>query len=1483
MHSLFIISICVNCYLVSLSEYADAIRNEEFNGDTNPIFVGNIDVYDVEQSTVRLVIPINKKEYVKTNYLVSFDNKSTHVIQDIKDIIYLQVFDSLVMFISGLSPSTTFQFCVVDKSRGIFFKSQKVTTKKASQKPEIPDESMFYVTFVENEFIFTTKYHLHWQNTEVWYRVVLVEVNKKNEINIGKTDLDETINSIHFRKILSGHSYKFKVRACNEYGCSNQMVSKNYVAGSFTQGIKVLSVTKTTCTISWKSKWPNNYNYFIQIIDKGDRNIKKPRINKLYFVDSIIIDRLHPGNIYSISVSKENLQESPYEEIECLTPPVERKPDNANITSFTISFDYGIAKIELNDNSIFENCAQYYRVCISKNEIYDSGIECDVITCKKHEIGPYYFDVGSYYVTIKACNAIGCSKEVRSRDHEIVKRKEPEPLSYKVLDTKEKSCTIQWIKQQPNISIIREETILISDSFPYGDYKIYFIVIGFDDNVLNIHTAKDACIAQHSKFLPAVPKENEFDILLAKDVATVKMHNDTNINCEIEYKIRLWLAIPPYRERQQVSLLCYDEHVNIKLFFISDFNFKIRACNDKGCSSAMTSSLYTTYKQTSELIGPKGPLQVLHVTDKTCKIQWTKPTNNTENVQYHIKYYIEGNSLPETVKNFVTSSSEPSTMMDELEPRSKYNVIVGIVKNEKMSFEVVHGKCYTQNLRDWNDAQKRNISVYAIKKSRVQFMIPLNRNEYKQSEIIVYVKEGNKTFTSTATNDFNFNELAKYVFLDVHRLQPGTTYRFRIVEKSRGLYFESKHVRTLDKTLELSESIKIYKVELYSIWLTIPVKNNEYVETNFGVNIKKEDNSKIMRAHRVVYVQAENTLVMIVFELSPNTTYEFEVVQNNKNVVYKSTKVTTFSGVPDKPKENRFYISFEKNEAILTRKEHYHWQDTRIWYRIQLLEVDGNTENLIEATVLDANANSNHFTNLTQGHKYKFRIEACNRTGISESIVTREYTAGNYERPIEVLNFTDTTCTILWKKPENAAKDMINFIHVTDKGGRDIIINYPFASPGIPFKIYNLYPGNEYAFAVSTIEAMRSPFVETDCRTTPVKVNPRKPEANSFNISFYYGVVQIQFINYSIYQDCEKVYNVFIHKKEGDISVVYDRITCRNYKVGPYYFEPGTYFIMIQSCHTSSECSEFIRSREYTIVKMKEPTPLFYRVLETTEDSCTIQWMKTRNMSDIHYETIWFSKNSINDGYKINFIVIGTDNQPFNIHTAKDACIAHHLIVIPGKPKESDFDIMLHSVDTSFLKRQNIATIKLHNNTDNNCELWYTIKMCIFSSTCFDEKILSCNKHLDIADISKPEFFHFIIAACNEIGCSQPMNTKLYIGYNPSDELHGPEGPIQILNYTNTSCTIEWELPKYSTSYQKYDNVNRGTSHFVMYYIHFYIEHASSSEHFKIYQFPVSTNKPSYTLKELSPGSNYNIIVGVLKDYNKSTKSILTECHTLFS
>ncbi|XP_043461797.1 uncharacterized protein LOC122498225 isoform X2 [Leptopilina heterotoma] len=1382
-------------YSVFQSVCAGGTITKKLESDTSPILVGDIDVYDVEQSTVRLVIPVNKKDYVQTNYLVLFDNINTREIKDIKDVTYMTVFDSLVMFISSLSSSTTYQFCVVDKSRDIFFKSPNVTTKKA------------LLTF-------------------------------------GKLS------------------------------------------------ITLLNVTNTTCTFQWK-KPANNYgnvHYYICVMDKKDGQVTTYSKNSNFSDVSFMIDKLHPGKMYIFSVWINDSSSLESEEIECetLSSMITEKPAIADINLFNISFDYGMGKIALNDDFHFENCAVKYYVYIFKKEKHYPLIVMDKITCWKYVSGPFYFEVGTYNVIIKACNKIGCSREVSSKDYKItVKSKEPEPLSYKVLETTDFSCRIQWVKQQPNISIIREETIEIITDFAFNHYKINFIVIGSDDNVLNIHTAKDACVAQHLKIIPAVPKKDEFDISIVDNVATIKLHNSRYNYCERWYKISLGSCkLSLYTYTPPVYLYCTDESVKIeKLNTFFRFKFQFVACNKNGCSSAGTSECSTTYKLSDKVFGPDGNLEILSSTDTTCKIQWTKPKNSSGNVDYYIKYYIDGNSSSEVFENFTASRSKPFIEIQNLQPGIKYNIKVGAIEDQKMSKKTVDTICDTQHTKDRDGRLEEAAKISKIEDSRIELTIPFNNNTYLQPDISVLVKEKNSS-TFIPTDDFSY-KISEFLVVNVSELKARTLYRFRVVDKRNRIYFESNDVKTIDKIFERAGNIKIYKIEHSIVWLMIPIISNEYLETDFLV-FKKEDNiSKFKKTDNVIYMQAAYTLVIFVSKLSSNTKYQFRVEHKSKYAFYQSTEVTTMkkaSGVPDKPNEKMFYISFEKNEAILTRKEHYHWQEYWISYHIRIYDIKGDYEFLIKTADLDRNTSSIHFTNLTQGHKYKFRIEAYNSTGTSAYMVTKEYIAGNYERPIEVLNFTDTTCTILWKKPENATKDMINYIHVTDKGDRNIKIRYIFASSGIPLTIYNLYPGNEYAFAVSTIEAMRSPFVETDCRTTPVNVNPSKPEANSFNISFEYGAVQIQFINYLIYEDCEKVYNVFIHnKEERNTSVVYEQITCRNYKVGPYYFEPGKYFIMIQACHTDSRCSEFLRSREYTIVKMKEPRPLSYKVLQTTESSCTIQWIKKKNMSDIYSETIRFSKNSLRDGYEINFIIIGTDNQPLNIHTAKDACIGHHLIVVPSKPKESDFDVTLHKVDPLLQKQQNIATIKLHNSTNNNCELRYTIQLCISSGTCFDKKILRCNKHLNIAHTSKHVIYYFIIAACNKIGCSQPINTKLHINYNPSDELHGPEGPIQILNYTNTSCTIEWELPKYNSSYQKYDNKETSTSHFVMYYLHFYIEHVSSFEGFKMYQYNVSSNKPSYTLKELSPGSNYNIIVGVLKDYNKSTKSISTECHTLFS
>ncbi|XP_043461793.1 titin-like [Leptopilina heterotoma] len=1485
MRSLIFFLVCINFYLFK-TVVAKKISAGKIEGN-NATFGGHINVYDVEDLKARLVIPVNKNEYIKTNYLVSFENKSTSEIKNIDDVFYMQALDSLVMFVSNLFPNTTYRFRVDDKSKGIFFTSPEVTTKKALGKPEKPDESMFYVTYVGDEFIFTMKDHLHWQISTPVYHVRMYKVDGNNERYFNRGNLNGIVNSIHFDYIHKNFTYRFKVETCNRYGCSDEMVTKDYIAGSFEQRIKVLNVSNTTCTIQWENldKNSNNRDYVIHVIDKGDRNIKQRFLNASNFGIPFTIDGLHPGNIYAFSVSLGNSKDSPYEEIECHTSYFRKEPDNANITSFNISFDYGIAKVELNDNSLFENCAQYYSVSIYKKERYSWLNQVDRITCEHYAIGPYYFDPGNYYVSIRSCNEIGCSGEVWSTVYEIVKCKEPEPLSYEVLYSTDKSCIIQWIKQHPNISNIRNETITLSSDFPYDDYKINFIIIGSDDHVLNFHTAKDACITHHSKIVPAAPKEDDFDITINGRIATIKLHKSANKNCDIWYKFHLWVPVILFRLRVPDSLICTKEYVDYENLFIpGNYNFEIVACNKQGCSTAIRSKLYTTYKQSDQIIGPEGPLQVQNITDTTCRIHWTKPRSSAEYNKYYIKYHIDGDLNSEIFDRFVVSKTYMT--IDNLQPSTKYNIILGVMDNDELSSKTINAEFYTEYSKEKNATQKGNINVYDIGESTVRLVIPLKKDEYIQTNLLLLVKEKNLS-TFTSTDDVYYINLSDSLVAYVSGLKPSTTYRFRIVDKVMGVYFESNDVRTFDKPASLAGQIIVYQVQKEKVWLMVPAKDDEYVQTNFLVTVFDTNHFVFIYTNDVIYMQAENTLVMFVSGLSPNTTYIFRVTDKSKGAFYQSRKVTTEKAfiIPDQPKENLFYISFEKNEAILTMKEHYHWEELLPVYLTHIYTVNKETEELIETANLDSRIKSNHFTRLRSGSRYKFKIEAYDGWRYSEPLVTREYVAGNFERPIKVLNSTNTTCTIQWEKLTNTTKDTDYLIHVIDRGNRYIKTRFINASYSrAPFTIDGLHPGNQYAFSVSAENVKGSPYLETECDTSPLTVGPHNATIDSFNISFEDGVAQVVLTDNSVFENCALRYDVYISKKaKKDIRVVAGEITCKNYKVGPYYLEPGTYYVVIQACHTLTGCSQALGTKHYEIVKRKDPEPLFYKVLDTTDLSCTIQWTKQQpNMSNIRNETISISKYSLEEKYKINFIVIGTDKYPFNIHTAKDACDAYHTGVVPAEPKESDFDIIVHKRKLTSYKHQNIATIKLHNSTNNNCEVWYSIQMCIPESNCFGRNNLRCqDEYLNLTLLATPMLCYFEIWTCNKIGCSPSINTKLYINYIPSDYLIGPDGPIEILNVTDTTCTIQWGIPRSSSSFQDNGYNHKGTTHFILYYIHSYIEGVSSSEAFNTYHYIESSVKPIYKIHELYPKSNYIIEVGVFYNNDRALNTIRTVCHTL--
>ncbi|XP_043483989.1 uncharacterized protein LOC122512298 [Leptopilina heterotoma] len=584
-------------FIICLAVTAILVCGTVNSNDIPAKLAGNIDVYDVYSSDVRLVIPANKDDYVKDNYLVLVQNRNTSVLTQIHDVHFIQALQSLVMYVSGLNPVTTYKFRVVDKSKGIFFESTDVTTVEPLDKPDKAEENTFYISFEDTHAIVMLKEHINWVQCGLWYEIYLIDPSNNNSV-IQKEEILCTMNSKYFRNLKKGKTYKFKIVICNGYKCSDPMVTKEYVSGSSNRAIEVLNVTDTSCTIQWE-KLTNNYNdegYIIHVVDQGIRNFGPRSLNSTLSNKPITIDNLHPGNIYAISVSAQNSEMSPFVEVECNTLPVKAAPSTPHRNSFMISFEDGIAQVVLKDSSLHGNCAQRFNIYVFKKTDHRFIVAEGHIECFNYEAGPFYLDPGTYYVTIRACNREGCSEELVSREYEIVESKVAEPIDYKVVDTTDSSCTILWVEQS-NLSEMSNRTIRIPEVSPEKYYEINFIVIGTDSHDPNFHTAKNACNAHHSQITPAKPAEDVFDISIKNKIATIKWHDNTNKNCEGWYSVRLWVPSLFNGRRRQVYLNCKDEFANIEDDFTNNnYNFEIMACNGNGCSEAITRKIYTTNK-----------------------------------------------------------------------------------------------------------------------------------------------------------------------------------------------------------------------------------------------------------------------------------------------------------------------------------------------------------------------------------------------------------------------------------------------------------------------------------------------------------------------------------------------------------------------------------------------------------------------------------------------------------------------------------------------------------------------------------------------------------------------------------------------------------------------------------------------------------------------------------------------------------------------
>ncbi|XP_043481421.1 uncharacterized protein LOC122510671 isoform X2 [Leptopilina heterotoma] len=470
---------------------------------------GIIDVYDVQNSKVRLVIPINKDEYVQDNYFLEVYNKNTSASVNCHKVDYMQILDSLVVFVSKLTPSTTYKFRVVDKRNSIFYESLDVTTNKALGKPKKPDENMFYISFVDRKATIFMKQHSNWIHCEIGYEICLLNSTTNEKITESRNLRCTHNSSVHFNNLSKGNNYKVQIRACNMYGCSDPVISKEYKSGKSESDINVLNITDTTCSIKWKKLTNNSKDtdYIINVIDIGyrylyfhveqnqDQNITRRILSSNSSDTPFTIDHLKPGNVYHASISTQDSKS--FVLAECKTLPLTEKPATPFENSFNISFESGGAKVTLLDDSLQENCALWYTVSIYKadTEIF---VEDRNLTCIKYKYTLEYLAEGIYSVRIIACNKIGCSDQWESKHYKPGHVQFPKPLSYKVLNTTDSTCKIQWIKQN-DISHIHEKIAWIPGDHPKEYYVIQIIVIGIDANDINTHFARDACIAHHSK------------------------------------------------------------------------------------------------------------------------------------------------------------------------------------------------------------------------------------------------------------------------------------------------------------------------------------------------------------------------------------------------------------------------------------------------------------------------------------------------------------------------------------------------------------------------------------------------------------------------------------------------------------------------------------------------------------------------------------------------------------------------------------------------------------------------------------------------------------------------------------------------------------------------------------------------------------------------------------------------------------------------
>ncbi|XP_043462092.1 uncharacterized protein LOC122498437 isoform X1 [Leptopilina heterotoma] len=188
------------------------------------------------------------------------------------------------------------------------------TTSTATKVPKEPSLDNFGIYQYDGDVFIALKGHFHGE-PYVTYPVFLVKTSNNKEINIGNISENNLAFEYYINETVEP-TYYFKIKACNEAGCSDPLKTKEFVINyeeelpaSLKGDIRQKSATNDTCIIEWNS--PETFGSLI----KYDMTMYNKSNNVLWngsllvpheVVSSHKFQHLQPQNTYDIQLYRQN-------------------------------------------------------------------------------------------------------------------------------------------------------------------------------------------------------------------------------------------------------------------------------------------------------------------------------------------------------------------------------------------------------------------------------------------------------------------------------------------------------------------------------------------------------------------------------------------------------------------------------------------------------------------------------------------------------------------------------------------------------------------------------------------------------------------------------------------------------------------------------------------------------------------------------------------------------------------------------------------------------------------------------------------------------------------------------------------------------------------------------------------------------------------------------------------------------------------------